>query len=1859
MNNVRVIAIILLFLITGLLTAVNSDVFRVISDDAQGVEIEFELPAYELVDDNVDGVRVQSIKINNDNFTGEVGLPEVPVFSTMLELPARGTFNAQMTVSKREQVQGINLKRYKEKETDEMLLSTQSGYYPEESFEHSSAALWRDVRVVPVAVYPFRFNSNTGELDIVKRGRIHLTYNTRESGENELTVERPHSSAFTKVYSTNILNYTQRTSRTDDPPCILYVYNNSLNYTTYLKPLVDWKHQQGFEVHTASTSQAGSTTTSIRNYLQNAYQTWSNPPDFFVLVGDTGGTYGLPYYSISYYSAPGDHPYALVSGDDELEDVFMGRISYESEAQLSVIVNKIINYEKDALFPAEQWMNSTLLVGDTNPSGISCISGNEYMQDVMEDYSSDFTFTELYGADPSSVTVSSTLNSGVGYFHYRGWIGMSGFYNSDISSLNNIAKTPICIIITCDTGTYTSTARTEEFLRAGSVAQPKGGVAAIGMSTSGTHTAYNNCLDGGIVSGLFVDDVETIGEALNTGKNYLWTNYGVTQPATASNFMHMCNLMGDPSLRAWKGAPEDMTVSYPSIVSTTTGEILVNVSSSSGDLEGARVTILKGDDEVFATGLTNAMGEIYLPITEGVSGSVTLTVTKPGFTPHIGSFALGNATYSADISNISMRLGLSTVTHLEPGNNAQVYLSLQNNGTANLDLTTCTIEALNDNVTVGSSVSYGTITSGSTVTNSSAFYIQLENACFPEELDFLLHIDSIGDDFVRTFSIPVEASNILVDSWVFQTTGTDVILPGQTSDVTVTLRNIGNDTFAGQNMSISSIEDNLQFPTQFSNVGAIAANGTADVTFQVTADATIIPGAVSPITVAVNSLVFNHVMPFNVTVGQPSAVDPLGPDSYGYYIYDMGDTRYSLAPEYNWVDVSQSANRLNISDTGNNSDEVVVVNMPFPLRMYGESYNQITVCSNGWIGGGVTDQITFRNWRIPGPIGPSPMIAPFWDDLETSGGGVYAYYNSSEHYYVVQWDNCEIYNRGIDETFQVIIYDETYHPTPTNDCPIKFQYQTFNNVDNATDNVHGEYCTIGIENHDEHVGLEYTFNDTYPSSCAELSNNTALYITTEAPEFVYETNVLAQNQTAVNQSGSPFIEAGDVVTFSVDIVNLGMETASNVSVSLSETDAYATLNQTSINIGTLAFNESYTAEFEVTVSSSTPAGHAVLLQLNVTGTPAVSFSENYSISVGIIMEDFETGNLNNMAWEFDGDAEWYVTPLGAYEGTYCIQSGSISHSQTSQIMTTQTVATTGDISFYSKVSSEANYDYLRFYIDGNLQEQWAGSTDWELHTYSVSQGTHTFNWTYYKDGSQSNGSDCAWVDYITFPPLTAPYPDCSVSPALLDFGDVVQGGTQNLQFDISNDGTMALTGTIQTPLGFAVTNTGRGDKYQATRNTINFTVGALGSETFNVAFTPTTTTQYVGDISINHNAAGGVSLVAVSGMGVLPNISIAQTQVDTSILPNDQSDINLTINNTGIGNLTYSLGIQDTGRNSGGPDTFGYEWIDSREAGGPAYNWVEISGVGTALSLGDDAGTSVNLPFSFDFYGTTYNSINVCSNGYLTFSTTLNDYSNDQIPNTRTPNNFIAPLWDDLRPASAGGGGTIYHYNDTANNRFIVQYDNIRHYYSSGGYETFEVILYPNGDIVYQYDSTGSDTDYTIGIESSDGTDGLQICYYTAFGLNDLAIRISNNSIPEWLTTTVTSGTVEPGTPENVLFSIDSTDLDLGVYTKNIVVTSNDPDNGSVVIPVTLTVTNTPALDTPVSVTAVSSGNTIILSWDAVDNAASYKIYASDDPYATDWGQPIITVTSPTYTYTTNSDSCKFFKVVASSSSRSNAIISK
>lgn len=191
---------------------------------------------------------------------------------------------------------------------------------------------------------------------------------------------------------------------------------------------------------------------------------------------------------------------------------------------------------------------------------------------------------------------------------------------------------------------------------------------------------------------------------------------------------------------------------------------------------------------------------------------------------------------------------------------------------------------------------------------------------------------------------------------------------------------------------------------------------------------------------------------------------------------------------------------------------------------------------------------------------------------------------------------------------------------------------------------------------------------------------------------------------------------------------------------------------------------------------------------------------------------------------------------------------------------------------------------------------------------------------------------------------------------------------------------------------------------------------------------------------------------------------------------------------------------------AGGPDAFGYTYLDSDEAGGPIVSWVEISSTGTSFSLPDSALEGpVDLGFSFDFYGRPYTTTHIASNGYLWFdngSTHFTDPDSDcPLPNSSGNENIIAAIWDDLDGQQATPFGLGYYqafpagscaYDDYLGACFVAEWSGTYH---DGEVDdlTFEILLFDNNDIVIQIADAGDEAGLrsSTGIENAEASDGL------------------------------------------------------------------------------------------------------------------------------------------------------------------------
>ncbi len=174
---------------------------------------------------------------------------------------------------------------------------------------------------------------------------------------------------------------------------------------------------------------------------------------------------------------------------------------------------------------------------------------------------------------------------------------------------------------------------------------------------------------------------------------------------------------------------------------------------------------------------------------------------------------------------------------------------------------------------------------------------------------------------------------------------------------------------------------------------------------------------------------------------------------------------------------------------------------------------------------------------------------------------------------------------------------------------------------------------------------------------------------------------------------------------------------------------------------------------------------------------------------------------------------------------------------------------------------------------------------------------------------------------------------------------------------------------------------------------------------------------------------------------------------------------------------------------SGGPDMFGYVWEDSN-APAPTipYTWVDGVTGGTALMLSDDdwAGP-INMGMSFNYYGKIYDNVYIMSNGWISFVDADSWFQDVPIPDDVNYQGIISPYSCDINP---GAWGEVYYQCMPGTpDMFVVTWYDIPHY-STSEYQTFQAVLYGDGDIMFNY-QTMTNPWGIVGIENEISSDGL------------------------------------------------------------------------------------------------------------------------------------------------------------------------
>ncbi|MDD5087410.1 MAG: C25 family cysteine peptidase [bacterium] len=1219
------------------------------------------------------------------------GEPTVPHVTRYYRIPNLGGVDLVVTAAEFELLEGVDVLPYMSEpgafdqlDLKESVYSADA-WFPADVAQMSDPMIMRDFRLVTVSLFPVQVNPVTRQVRLYHNLQVDIVANG-QPGENELIWNHPISRTFAPIYRSLIPNLDENAldEISDRPGIYLILTHSDVTAKKWADSLFEWRTRVGFPVRIEARNNW--TKQSAVNFIQSAYQNWDDPPEFVCLIGDPDWSpYGIPSESYGAY----DHDYERGNNLDEVPDIAVGRLSGNG-GQMAVINAKIMGYERNPYMGDTLWYRRGFFYGDVGHSVASNYTLMQWGAQMFRNYTgvrNGVVETSNNGADANRVRY--WFQQGISYFFWRG--SYISQMESGVGATTQPGwKLPVCMLVTCDANDFVGgTGIAELFLQAGSVSQPAGGIASAGTATPGTHNPPNITLTGGFMYGLANVGVDQLGPAFMYSKLWLFKTF-VNQQSMAVDFCQYFNLMGDPGLHMWTDVPVVMECSHPTIVNVGTRQVSVEaVRDDNGvPIADAMVTLWKrGADSTFAIGRTDAEGRVMLPVTINATGNLMLTVSKKNHKPYLYDIACVQAdqmamlsSYTLDDDNAGGTSGNGDGT-LNPGETIDLPIYVKNFGSSGtVTGISATLASGNPRVTVTqNTATYPNLAVGDSALGSQAFRITVSPDMQHEETALLtLTVNSSMGQTPGSVEFECLSGSVNYISHAVQGGTFD---PGTTRTLQVTLQNHGTQPLNSVTGQLVSLSPFVQVDDPLGSFGSIPVGDTVDNAanlFTVSSNSLTFRGHQAPmmvLTTATGGL--TDTARFTLSVGNALASDPTGPDACGYYAYDNNDLSYELHPTYEYVNISSGlGTNLNLNDTGekNNISQLwsTVRALPFAFKFYGTVYDSVTVCSNGWIAFGSQGwNDNFRNFPIPAMVAPDAMIAPYWDDLNTSGSGrgVWHYYDAANARYIVQWKGVGAFDtRSLD--FEVILYDTTLHPTLDGNGKVLMQYNTvvLNLSEEGYEPNNG--CTVGIQAPRGLVGLQYLYGSAYNSGAAALSTGRAILFTTAAREmFGTITGVVRDAATSLPKPDAHITIDGHSYhadcsaqgEYTIDNVLIGIYTVRASAYRFNDAtvaDVVVALDSTSIanfdllhpemtlsrdSIITTAETEPIIESFDIVNNGNGPLDYNILVYYAGDENP------NPWDSVGGINLSQTTGDYQIMGCEFVGDY-WWVTGGGGTGG---------------------------------------------------------------------------------------------------------------------------------------------------------------------------------------------------------------------------------------------------------------------------------------------------------------------------------------------------------------------------------------------------------------------------------------------------------------------------------------------------------------------------------------------------------------------------------------------------------------------------------
>jgi hypothetical protein len=394
-----------------------------------------------------------------------------------------------------------------------------------------------------------------------------------------------------------------------------------------LGDFVSFKKSQGFYVYVKGLSETGETAQNIK---ESIHSTLISDPmlEYVLLIGDVDGFSELPSFYYGPENDVTDQKYTYLEGDDNIPDVFIGRLSIDSLSDLAVIMSKTINYVRNPLQYNSNWLSRGIVVAgnysNTYPIPVTPKWTSYWLRGELIDYGYSQVDTVFYPPIQQGASyIIPLINNGAGIVNYRGWGDANGwhypeFHVDDVNDLNNGWLTPVFMSYVCNSNDFANNVDpclAEAIIRGGTPTVPKGGVAFIGPSDLHTSTKYNNVINAYMYDAMLNHDVVELGPAMQAGQSGLVKEFPAQSgPGEAQEFYsHVYNILGDPSLQVYLNTPNQFEIEIQEFSSVDGFIKLITKDSEQNPIPNTVISIMS-NNEILVKGNTDLYGEFISTI---------------------------------------------------------------------------------------------------------------------------------------------------------------------------------------------------------------------------------------------------------------------------------------------------------------------------------------------------------------------------------------------------------------------------------------------------------------------------------------------------------------------------------------------------------------------------------------------------------------------------------------------------------------------------------------------------------------------------------------------------------------------------------------------------------------------------------------------------------------------------------------------------------------------------------------------------------------------------------------------------------------------------------------------------------------------------------------------------------------------------------------------------------------------------------------------------------------------------------------------------------------------------------------------